>query len=528
MIDRRAVLRLGAMGAIGAVAGTAGIGLVACGSRAGKGPAATTVAPTSTVPPLDDATWKQLASSLSGTLVRPGDASYLVDLQLFDPRYDSVRPAGIAYCASPSDVQHCVTFASEHRLPATARSGGHSYAGYSTTSGLVIDVTAMNSVSVGTGTATIGSGARLIDVYTGLDNHGVSIGAGSCGTVGIAGLTLGGGQGVVGRLHGLTCDQLTAVTLVTADGHLRTVSVDDDPDLFWACQGGGGGNFGIATSFTFNTFPVTEVATFVVRFPWAAAAQVLPAWLAWAPHAPDPMWANCLLLANPNPGSSAPLLQVAGVHVGPSSDASSLVNQFARSTGTAPLSTSVNETSLAHAMYIEAGCASLSEDQCHLPAQAPGGQLTRQASLAKSQYVTEAMSNATVGALIDGVNERQGAAGATSSGVAFDAYGGAINRVKSSATAFVHRNTLACAQFSASIDVGEAAATTAASQAWLDQFYQSVHAELAPQAYQNYIDPSLTNWPTAYYGSNLTRLQKVKKAVDPDNFFHFAQSIPLP
>ena len=110
----------------------------------------------------------------------------------------------------------------------------------------------------------------------------------------------------------------------------------------------------------------------------------------------------------------------------------------------------------------------------------------------------------------------------------FDAYGGAINRVAPGATAFVHRNTLACAQFTASIDVGEPAATTAASQAWLDQIAQSVHDDLASQAYQNYIDPTLADWRSAYYGSNLARLQRVKQAVDPDDFFHFAQSVPLP
>jgi FAD binding domain/Berberine and berberine like len=524
-LDRRTVLRLGAIGALGAMAGGGALGLTGCGSDRGRG-AATTTEVATTTEPLDDAAWRQLAASLTGSLVRPGDASYLSDLQLYDPRYDSVRPAGIAYCASAADVQRCVAFASEHHLPIAARSGGHSYGGYSTSTGLVVDVTTMKTVSIDRGTATIGSGARLIDVYSGLNDRGVSIAAGSCGTVGIAGLTLGGGQGVVGRLHGLTCDQLTSVTLVTADGRLRTVSADQDPDLFWACQGGGGGNFGIATSFTFATFPVSDVATFVVRFPWAATGQVLPAWLAWAPHAPDELWANCVLLANADTHSSHPLLQVAGLYVGSPANASALVNQFVASTGTTPTSVSVNPTTLAHAMYIEAGCATLTEAQCHLPSQAPGGQLTRQASLAKSQYVTAPMSGSTVATLVTGVDERQGSP--TGGGVAFDAYGGAINRVKAGDTAFVHRNTLACGQFSTNIQAGESASTTAASQAWLDQFTASVHAQLAPQAYQNYIDPSLADWPTEYYGSNLARLQKVKQAVDPDDFFRFAQSIPRP
>ncbi len=526
-LDRRTVLRLGGLAVLGSAA--AGLGLSACSSGTMDSTSGTTAsAPATTSPPLDAAAWSRFASSLDGKLVRPGDPSYLADLQLYDPRYDSVRPAGIAYCASPSDVQRSVDFARTNHLVSAARSGGHSYGGYSTTSGLVIDVTMMHAVTVGNGSATVGSGTRLIDTYTALNDQGVSIAAGSCATVGIAGLTLGGGQGVVGRMHGLTCDQLTQVQLVTADGSLHTASRDHDSDLFWACQGGGGGNFGIATSFTYTTFATSEVTTFFLRFPWSAASQLLPAWLEWAPHAPDELWANCVLLANSTSNPGQPTAQVAGVYLGSSSTCSSLVQQLVHSVGASPISQSVNPTSFAHAMYLEGGCAQLTQNECHLPSQAPGGQLQRLAAMAKSQYITEPLSSSTVNALIDGINARQGAAGATESGVNLDAYGGAINRIGASDTAFVHRNALACAQFTASIDVGESPATTAASQAWLDQIYASVHADLAPQAYQNYIDPTMTDWKSEYYGANLGRLQQVKKAVDPDDFFHFAQSIPLP
>ena len=119
------------------------------------------------------------------------------------------------------------------------------------------------------------------------------------------------------------------------------------------------------------------MCTFAVVFPWAAAADVVPAWLAWAPHAPDELWANCVLLVNPTTSPTRPLVQVAGVYVGPASSATVLVNQFVSSVGTAPVSQGVNPTSLAHAMYIEAGCAQLSQTQCHLPTQTAGGQLTR-------------------------------------------------------------------------------------------------------------------------------------------------------
>ena len=147
-------------------------------------------------------------------------------------------------------------------MPFVPRGGRHSYAGYSTTPGIVVDVSRLNGVDVDqvNGTARIGAGAQLIDVYAQLAKHGVSIPAGSCPTVGIGGLTLGGGLGLSSRKFGLTIDNLTAVDLVTADG--RAVSCDDrdHPELFWANRAGGGGNFGVATAFAFAR--VTAVAEF--------------------------------------------------------------------------------------------------------------------------------------------------------------------------------------------------------------------------------------------------------------------------
>ena len=153
--------------------------------------------------PPTDADWSTLAKALHGTLVRPSGSQYTTALQLFSARFDTVRPAAIAYCASPADVQACLAFAHTFSLPFTPRAGGHSFEGYSTTTGLVVDVTRMNSVEVNAGIATIGAGTRLIDVYAALTQQGLILPAGSCSTVGIAGLTLGGGTGVLGRKFGL-------------------------------------------------------------------------------------------------------------------------------------------------------------------------------------------------------------------------------------------------------------------------------------------------------------------------------------
>jgi FAD/FMN-containing dehydrogenase len=520
------VLRWGALGVSTLVAAGCGGGGTSRSTPTSPPPPSPLTGPTTTEPAAS--VWSQLAGSLSGRLVRPGDAGYLGDLQLYDSRFDSIRPAALAYCANPADVQRCVGFARDHGVNLAARCGGHSYGGYSTSTGLVIDVTSMGHVQVnGDGTATVGTGARLIDVYSALNAQGVSIPAGSCPTVGIAGLTLGGGAGVVGRAQGLTCDRLTGLQAVTADGRLVRADAATNSDLFWACRGGGGGNFAIASEFTFSTFPVTQTAVFNLQWPWSAAAEVLPAWLGWAPGAPDQLWSNCVLTTDPT--RPAAEIRVGGVWLGSVDGLSALHSRLVTAVGSAPSSRLVEPTPFGHAMYVEAGCASLSQAACHLPAGvaggSPGGTLTRQPSLAKSNYLMTALGDAGVRAVLAGLDGRRGDGGAGA--VGFDAYGGAINRVAPDATAFVHRSALASAQYSVPFTPGTAPSVLAAGQTWLDGWYASMQPYVSPAAYQNYIDPSLADWAQAYYGSNLPRLQRVKRAWDPDNVFHFAQSIRL-
>src|SRR6202034_1551982 len=202
------------------------------------GPQAASTTPAvgaSSSPPLSSADWTALGHDLSGTLVRPGEAAYTVAKRQFDPRFDSLHPAGIAYCLNPHDVSTCLAFVRKYGVPVAARSGGHSYAGWSSTSGLIVDVTRMAGVSVSGGTATVGAGTRLIDFYNGLAARGRAVPGGSCPTVGIAGLTLGGGVGVVSRAYGLTSDNVKSMQIVTADGRLRTANAGSNSDLFWAC-----------------------------------------------------------------------------------------------------------------------------------------------------------------------------------------------------------------------------------------------------------------------------------------------------
>ncbi|MGK5632719.1 FAD-binding oxidoreductase, partial [Streptomyces sp. URMC 123] len=197
--------------------------------------------------------WPALAASLDGGLVRPDDADYAAARRLYNTRFDHLRPAAVAYPAGPADIAECLAFARRHAVPVAIRSGGHSYAGWSSGDGrLVVDVSRLDSVALESpsaagapATARIGAGARLVDVYTRLAADGRSLPGGTCPTVSVAGLALGGGHGVVSRAHGLTCDALLSATLVTADGRTLDCSADRRPDLFWALRGAGNGNFGV-------------------------------------------------------------------------------------------------------------------------------------------------------------------------------------------------------------------------------------------------------------------------------------------
>jgi FAD/FMN-containing dehydrogenase len=511
-----------------ALARRAFLGMAAAGTAAvvlplpRAGPAARAASSAGPTP----ADWTALAHDLSGTLVRPGDSYYTIARRLFDPRFDSISPAGIAYCKNPHDIATCLAFVRKFALKVTARCGGHSYAGYSTTTGLVIDVTDMASTTVSGATVTVGAGTRLIDFYHVLAAHGRAVPGGSCPTVGIAGLTLGGGIGVVSRAYGLTSDKLESLQVVTADGAQLTCNGTEHSDLFWACRGGGGGNFGVVTSFTFASEPAPTPVLFFLGWPWSQAAKVIAAWQSWAPAAPDAMWSNLHLSAVP--GGSVPAIQVGGCYLGSIGGAANLLNELYAKVGSHPSSYFLNQFSYLNAMLLEAGCSSIGYTGCHLPWEFPGGRLNRQPQYAKSDFFTKPLTSAGITTLLHGVEALLKVSGASGGvgGVAFDALGGAVNRVAPTATAFVHRNALFDAQYTTDWNYGANTQAVARQAAWLNSFWTSMRPYASGQAYQNYIDPTLPNWQQAYYGVNYTRLTQVKKTYDPNRVFNFAQAIP--
>lgn len=519
--SRRRLLGAGAAATVSGafLTGAAGAGR---GPAAGPGrvPGAAAKAPGAVGAPRP-ADWAALAKGLDGTLVRPGDRDYDAARTLFNPRFDAVRPAGVAYCARPEDVQSCLAFARRHGVPVAVRSGGHSYAGWSSGPGLVVDVQRMASVSLSGGTATIGAGAKLIDVYGRLTARGRTVPAGSCPTVGVAGLVLGGGIGVVSRAYGVTSDSLTGARIVTADGRTREVDATRDPDLFWALRGGGNAQFGVVTELRMRTHAAPECTTFFLRWPWSRAAAVVREWQRWAPTAPDGIWAN-LHLAAPvggRPGS----VRVGGLALTGRRDLENRLDRLAGAIGAAPASESIRTRPFMDAMKVMGGVSGWSIAQAHqkgsLPGRTPQGRVARESYAARSDFYTRPVPAAGVKALIARVEQLARLTGGGAGSIALDAMGGAANRVRPGGTAFVHRDALFLAQYIVSWPDRAPAATVARHRAWLDATYDVMRPWASGRAYQNYTDPALRDWRRAYYGANIDRLVKVKAAYDPGRLF---------
>ena len=453
---------------------------------------------------------RELQREIAGTVVGRSSAGYDAARRLYNTRFDAFRPLAVVYCQTAADVSKTLAWSRRHGIRIAARGGGHSYGGYSSVpGGVVVDVSRMAQVSARAGhQAVVGAGAKLIDVNVGLWQNRVAIPAGSCATVGIGGQALGGGVGFLSRKLGTTSDNLLSLTLVTADGRVRTCSPHENADLYWASRGGGGGNFGIATQYRFRTAPISTVTTFSVGWPWAQAPAAIAAWLDWAPHAPDALFSVC----NLGSGGGSPTIHVSGQFVGSPQRLRALLAPLL-STGS-PTLLSLKQRSYIEAVQYWAGCGPASK--CRLE---PFGSLMRATFAAKSDYVRRPLSAAARQTIVRAIERAPG-----SGSLLLDSYGGAINRVPKAATAFAHRDSLCSLQYLA---YWNAPGQAAANIAWLRSFYAAMRPYVSGEAYVNYIDPDLAGRPTAYYGQNFRRLVSIKRRYDPANVFRFRQSIPL-
>jgi hypothetical protein len=355
-------------------------------------------------------------------------------------------------------------------------------------------------------TARLGAGCLLGDIAVALFEHKLALPAGSCRPVGVAGLALGGGHGLSSRKFGLTCDNLISAHVVAANGDELDANPNENPDLFWALRGGGGGNFGIVTEFTFKVHPVDGVILFTITWPDDAyRTAIIRTWQSLAQSAPDEL--SFLLHVNGGLGEISHL-GCNGLYLPRNASETPSVDDL-RTVLHPLLSLGNPNFTPKEIAYLDA-VKSLAGD----------GDPNRVYFKAKSDYSVEPWSDEAIQTFISAL---RGAASPIAT--IFEAYGGSINSIGETETAFPHRgSTLFCLQYYLQ---WSSSSSTNRNVAAVRALYDAMRPYLPGYSYVNYLDADLLDYARSYYKGNLPRLQMVKQQYDPDNFFQFAQSIPL-
>jgi FAD/FMN-containing dehydrogenase len=354
----------------------------------------------------------------------------------------------------------------------------------------------MNSIAidVATKTATVGAGASLGQLYQAIAPRGFAFPGGSCPTVGVSGHLLGGGYGYLARPFGLACDNILSVDLVDPQGKQVHADAQQNADLFWACRGGGGGTFGVATGYQLQLIPLTNVLIFNIRsapLSLAHASSIMKAWQAWAPQAPRTIDSNLVITRH---SSGLIGVRCAGQSVGTSQELQREL-KFLSSAPSVPMT------------YWKA---------VNYFAGSDGWTYTSAPMKGKSDYATSPFSDAGLSMLMSEVNRRG------SVYVICDSYGGSIASVAPDATAFAHRSALYCIQYGSS---WTSPSDTPQRLSDMRALYAAMRPYVSGAAYVNYCDLDLTDWQGAYWGANLQRLKQIKSAFDPNNVFTHAQSV---
>ncbi|MGI6730768.1 MAG: FAD-binding oxidoreductase [Anaerovoracaceae bacterium] len=434
---------------------------------------------------------------LTGHVVLPSSPEYDKARQNYNGRFNKF-PSIIVYCEVTEDVVNAIRWVRQNRFPFRVRSGRHSYEAYSLMNdGLIIDVSRLQKLQIDkvSNTVQIGAGLQLSLLYEALWSQGVTIPAGTCPTVAASGLTLGGGYGFLSRLLGMTCDNLLELEMVTAQGEVIHVNNNQHSDLFWACQGGGDGSFGVVTSFTFRVHQIENVSRYRMTWSFDQLKNVVRHFQMWAPYI-DARLTSSLVLPAENQGD----LRSDGVFVGTENELRQIV---------APLSEATQPKSVEfyNNTWIET---------VHHFAGTPVDQEKFKNS---SAFIYETLSESALNVLVENLRLAPGYANL----ISLSALGGRVSEIPSDGTAFVHRQALILVQYlsywSQNIEEDE-------NIQWIERFRNSM-LPYTHGAYRNYCDSLITDWPLAYFGENISRLMKVKKIYDPENLFYFPQSIPI-
>jgi FAD/FMN-containing dehydrogenase len=431
--------------------------------------------------------WDGLSTALSGKVLLPDGPQFATAKQVFNTNYNGFTPAAIVTPTSAADVQKAMAFAAARNLKVAPRSGGHSYIGASTANGaMVFDLRQLPggiNYDAATGQVTVTPATSLYAMHEALAGAGRGIPTGTCPSVGAAGHALGGGLGANSRHAGLLCDQLTSASVVLPGGQAVTASAANNPDLFWALRGGGGGNFGVTTSLTFATFPTKDVDVVNLNFPPQSFAQVLVGWQNWLHTADRSSWA----LADSTTDALGTHCRILATC--PAGSGSSVASAITSAVGMQPSGTenhTFNYMDLVR--YLAVGNLNPS------PLGYVGGSdvfPTVNAAVAQG-----------IAAAVDAFPRGAGRMLAI-----MHALDGALASVAPGATAFPWRRQSSLVQWYVETSGSPSAATS-----WLNTAHQAVQP-YSVGGYVNYIEANQP--PARYFGPNLSRLTAVRQKYDP-------------
>jgi FAD/FMN-containing dehydrogenase len=448
-----------------------------------------------------------LKSRFQGELIVPGDQLYDAARAVFNVAIDR-RPALIARCAGPEDVIQAVNFAREENLLLSVRGTGHNVAGFAVCDeGLVIDLSRIKGIMVDAPARTVRAegGCNWGEVNDALQPHGLAATGGFVSVTGVSGLTLGGGLGWLVRKHGLALDNLLSAEVVLADGRLVTADARKNSDLFWAIRGGGG-NFGVVTSFTFQVHPVGTVLAGVVLHPHAAAAGAIRRWRHLETTAPKESTQGALLFHFPDDSSAPELLRGASV-VGLGGVYAGAVEE--------------GEKILAPLREYGPPLADMFQPMPYNAAQRMADFLWPSGlhSYWKSSYLT-VLSDAAIDVVVDFFARVP----SPRTVIVLEHNGDSTwDRVPDSATAFGHRawpyNFVVTSAWSDPKDAER-------NIAWTREFFDAMRPFAAPGAYVNYLggDEGADGLKAAY-GVKLAQLAALKAKFDPTNLFRMNHNI---
>lgn len=444
----------------------------------------------------DEAAVQGLRASLRGGILRSGDDGYDVARKIFNGMFDK-RPGLIARCAGTGDVINAVNFARTHKLAVAVRGGGHSAAGNSVLDGgLLIDLSPMKGIRVDPArrTATAQPGLRLGEFDRETQAFGLATTLGIVSNTGIAGLTLGGGIGWLNGKYGLACDNLLGVDVVTADGRFLTASAEENEDLFWGVRGGGG-NFGIVTSFNYQLHPVGRVLGGFLAYPMSKAEEVLRLYDNFSRESPDEVSTAAGLLSTPD-GNPAVLIVVC--YTGPIAEGEKILKPLR--TFDSPLADTIRPMK-----YVEM--------QSLLDEGYPAGRL----HYWKSNFV-RTLSDDAIDVMIECAKSRP----SPLSALVLQQMHGAAGRVPTGRTAFAHRQDqydfLIVSQWSDPADNEK-------NIRWARESWEMIGPFAEKSVYVNDLGEEGDQRVKAAYGSNYERLVALKNKYDSTNFFYLNQNI---